>query len=137
MHLSEYQSLAATTSQAKGEVDDIGIPVGRGILVPLFGLAGEAGSLLAEYKKYLRDGKAHRQFRDQVSEELGDLLWYIADVASKFSLDLDQVAADNLTKTQDRWPTGEPKQVKLFDGDYPTGEQLPRHFEVELRQVVD
>jgi len=137
MHLAEYQNLAARTSQARVELDDSGIPVGPSVLVPLFGLAGEVGSLLAEYKKHLRDGKAHRLFRDQVSEELGDLLWYVADVATKFGLDLDQIAADNLTKTQDRWPTERPTQVRLFDEDYPPGEQLPRQFEVELRQIVE
>lgn len=137
MRLSEYQKLASKTNQVGAEVDDDGIPAGPGILVPLFGLAGEVGSLLAEYKKHLRDGKAHRLFRDQVSEELGDLLWYVADVATKFGLDLDQIAADNLVKVQDRWPIKGGRRKWLFDDNYSPGEQLPRQFQVEIRQIID
>ena len=58
------------------------------LIVPMLGLAGETGQLLSEYKKHLRDGEAHRLFKERVSEELGDLLWYIANVASKFDLTL-------------------------------------------------
>src|SRR6266850_1396407 len=73
--------------------------------VPMLGLAGETGQLLSEYKKHLRDGEAHRLFKDRVSEELGDLLWYVANVASKFDLTLDEIAATNLTKVKARWAT--------------------------------
>ena len=62
------------------------------LIVPMLGLAGETGQLLSEYKKHLRDGEAHRLFKERVSEELGDLLWYIANVASKFDLTLDEIA---------------------------------------------
>ncbi len=71
-------------------------------LVPLLGLAGEAGQLLSEYKKWLRDGPSHVRFVDRVHEELGDILWYIANVASKYGLDLEDIAAANLAKTRAR-----------------------------------
>jgi NTP pyrophosphatase (non-canonical NTP hydrolase) len=95
MNLREYQLRAAETDQSPGADE-------RGTVIPLLGLAGEVGSLLTEYKKHLRDGAAHRLFREQVCEDLGDLLWYVANVATKFDLDLDEVAAANLRKTQDR-----------------------------------
>ncbi len=66
----------------------------------MLGLAGETGQLLSEYKKHLRDGEAHRLFKERVSEELGDLLWYIANVASKFDLSLSDIAAANLAKVK-------------------------------------
>src|SRR3546814_9559909 len=69
----------------------------------MLGLAGETVQLLSEYKKHLRDGAAHRLFKDRVGEELGDLLWYIANVASKFGLDLDQIAEKNLDKVRARF----------------------------------
>ena len=62
-------------------------------LIPLLGLVGEVGSLLGEYKKLLRDGSIHQNFRDEVQEELGDVLWYVANVAEKFGLDLNDVAS--------------------------------------------
>ena len=67
-------------------------------------LAGEAGELLNEYKKKLRDGDAHEHFTDRVAEELGDILWYLAATATKFGLDLDDIAERNIRKTQARWP---------------------------------
>ena len=103
-------------------------------IVPMLGLAGETGQLLSEYKKHLRDGEAHRLFKERVSEELGDLLWYIANVASKFDLTLDEIAAANLAKVKARWAT-ERTEPLCFDATLPEGERLPRRFEVELVDV--
>jgi NTP pyrophosphatase (non-canonical NTP hydrolase) len=105
------------------------------VIVPLLGLAGEVGELLSEYKKYLRDGASHLLFKDHVAEELGDLLWYVANVAEKFDLKLADVAERNLRKTQS-WYGSPALWAKNFDDDYEEGERLPRNFEIELREVV-
>jgi NTP pyrophosphatase (non-canonical NTP hydrolase) len=104
------------------------------LIVPMLGLAGETGQLLSEYKKHLRDGEAHRLFKERVSEELGDLLWYIANVASKFSLSLSDIATANLAKVRERC-AGERTDPLAFDAELPEGERLPRRFEVELIDV--
>ena len=72
-------------------------------MIPLAGLASETGELLGEYKKYLRDGESHKLFKERLAEEVGDLLWYVANVATKFDLDLAQVAEQNLAKCEGRW----------------------------------
>ncbi len=72
-------------------------------MIPLAGLASETGELLGEYKKYLRDGESHKLFKERLAEEVGDLLWYVANVATKFGLDLAQVAEQNLAKCEGRW----------------------------------
>ena len=72
----EYQSEASRTDQAPGDSLE-------SIMVPLLGLAGEAGSLLSEYKKWLREGGRYKPFTDQVAEEIGDILWYLANIAGK------------------------------------------------------
>jgi hypothetical protein len=100
----------------------------------MLGLAGETGQLLSEYKKHLRDGETHRLFKERVSEELGDLLWYIANVASKFELTLDEIATANLAKVKARWAI-ERTEPLSFDATAPEGERLPRRFEVELVDV--
>jgi NTP pyrophosphatase (non-canonical NTP hydrolase) len=130
MDLREYQRRAALTSRVPLLSPHADTPEGPAILVPLLGLAGEVGSLLTEYKKHLRDGPAHRLFREQVGEDLGDLLWYVADVASKFGLDLDDIAEANLAKTLDRWPTVRRAAPRLFDEEAEEHQQLPRRFEV-------
>jgi NTP pyrophosphatase (non-canonical NTP hydrolase) len=130
MDLSEYQRQAQATDQVKGATGDA-------MLVPLLGLAGEVGSLLVEYKKQLRDGPAHRLYREQVSEELGDLLWYVANIASKHSLDLDTIARDNLRKTSARWTrevSGQrPLLPQFFDEQFSADERFPRAFDVDIR----
>ena len=92
MDMRAYQLKAQKTDQVPSPART---PEGdASLVVPLLGLAGETGELLTEYKKRLRDGEAHRMFKDRVSEELGDLLWYVANVASKFDLDLNAIAEE-------------------------------------------
>src|SRR5437764_5197754 len=97
---NSYQKEALRTDRvpAREGADDA-----TSLIVPMLGLAGETGQLLSEYKKHLRDGEAHRLFKERVSEELGDLMWYVANVASKFGLSLDDVAVANLEKTRGRF----------------------------------
>ena len=130
MDFNSYQKAALRTDR---------VPASDGndassIVVPMLGLAGETGQLLSEYKKHLRDGEAHRLFKERVSEELGDLLWYIANVASKFDLPLSDIAAGNLAKVKQRWAS-ERAEPLTFDSELPEGERLPRQFEVELIDV--
>lgn len=132
MELRAYQERALTTDQVPGDTDK---ELATSLMVPMLGLAGEAGQLLSEYKKHLRDGEAHRLFKDRVAEELGDLLWYLANVASKFDLNLDEIAVKNLQKVQERWSSlgEEPLQ---FDAGFPDAERLPRRMELALTEIA-
>jgi NTP pyrophosphatase (non-canonical NTP hydrolase) len=105
----------------------------------LLGIAGELGTLQAAYKKKLRDGEEYRPFFEDVAEELGDILWYVANVAEKFDLNLADIAAANLRKVEGRWPSeqaGRRTEQELDDHEAPAGERLPRTFAIEFR-VVD
>jgi NTP pyrophosphatase (non-canonical NTP hydrolase) len=108
----------------------------KGMMIPLLGLAGEAGELLTEYKKFLRDGESHMLFRERFAEELGDLLWYLTNVATKFDLRLTEIAQNNLTKCERRWVKS---QVELppFDEGYPDNERLPRQFQIDFNTIHD
>ena len=130
-----YQELSSRTNRAKGS--DI-----KAIMVPLLGLAGEAGSLLAEYKKWLREGDRYKPFTDQVSEEIGDILWYLANIAHKAGLDLQEIAEENLAKLADRWDTRTPPVANLFanepdryDAHFAEFEQLPGQLRVVFREI--
>ncbi len=132
MDFNEYQDLARQTDQAPQ-------PYGNGIIIPLLGLAGEVGSLLTEYKKHLREGPAHQLFKDRLAEDIGDLLWYLANVATKFDLELDAIAQANLEKVANRWLPPDRRMVPssspdLFDDEFPQSEQLPRRFVAEVRE---
>lgn len=125
MQLDFYQQEALRTDQTGRD--------GNGVVVPMLGLAGEAGQLLSEYKKLLRDGNTHVCFKDRVREELGDLLWYIANVASKFDLRLGEVAEANLAKVRARWAHA--TVPPSFDAPVPEHERLPRSFCVTLTSM--
>jgi NTP pyrophosphatase (non-canonical NTP hydrolase) len=128
MDIREYQLRAARTDRNPGTDD-------KSIMIPLAGLAGEAGEMLSEYKKYLRDGDNHKLFKERFAEEVGDVLWYLANAATKFGLNLAEVAEQNLEKCEERWgplPVREP-----FDAAYPEGERFPRQFAIDFTTYHD
>jgi NTP pyrophosphatase (non-canonical NTP hydrolase) len=134
MELDEFQKQARLTVQTPSTD-------GASTIVPLLGLAGEVGELMNEYKKYLRDGPAHVRFRERLAEELGDVLWYIADTATNFDLTLGDIAEQNLLKTRARWglASGVPSLPKphRFDERFPEHERFPRCFVAEFAQVEE
>jgi len=132
----EYQLEAQKTDQVPCTRSE---KHGVGIMVPLLGLAGEAGTLLTEYKKWLREGSSYQILKERVTEELGDILWYVANIASKEELDLDAIAVENLGKAKGRWlppQSGRSDRTRLFDDDFPPSEQLPRRFQLEFGEDV-
>jgi NTP pyrophosphatase (non-canonical NTP hydrolase) len=128
MDLRTYQERARKTDRNPGTDE-------QARMIPLAGLASETGELLGEYKKYLRDGESHRLFKARLAEEVGDLLWYVANVATKFGLDLAEVAEQNLAKCEGRWgslPVREP-----FDARFPDDQRFPRQFSVDFLTYHD
>ena len=135
MKFGQYQRLAAKTDQFPRQARTLKDHAPKAELVPLLGLTGEVGALLSEYKKLLRDGPVHLRFRDRVAEELGDTLWYLATVASKFGLSLEKIAHDNLKKVDDRWSG--PVQRRPFDVENKAAERLPRKFRYTFRYTTN
>jgi NTP pyrophosphatase (non-canonical NTP hydrolase) len=131
MHLREYQERAKKTDRnpSQDPTDQ------KAMMIPLLGLAGDAGELLSEYKKFLRDGDTHMLFRERFAEELGDMLWYLSNVATKFGLSLPEIAEQNLAKCEQRF--GQPTGSAVSDAGYPDSERLPRRFEVHFNAIKD
>lgn len=122
MKFREYQEAARQTDQRPGgDLSDVA--------VHLLGMLGEAGSVATEYKKLLRDGASHTAWKARMREELGDVLWYTATLATKLELDLDDVARANLEKTRDRWLR---TSSDCLDVRYPEHERLPRDGRFEF-----
>ena len=131
MDFAEFQKAANDTSQLT-----LGGP--QGPVAPMLGLASATGSILNVYKKYLRDGIDLSANRGYLREELGDLLWYTAAVASSCDLDLGDVATANLCRTRDRYPPGDASNqldtLPVFDAGYPSHERLPRRLVVSITE---
>ena len=125
MEFSTFQRAARETSQL-----ELGGP--QAAIAPMLGLASETGSILNVYKKYLRDGIDVAANREFLREELGDLLWYVAAVATACELDLEQIAEANLRRTRDRYPAERSLPpfgtIPTFDASYPPHERFPRRL---------
>lgn len=100
MELEDYQQRSRTTAVYPGAGDNL--------LYPTLGLCGEAGEVAEKVKKMLRDdgGTLTPQRRVALAAELGDVLWYLAQVATEAGLALDDVAAANLEKLRSRAQRG-------------------------------
>ena len=96
MTLSDFQRRSRATAVYPG--------AGVNLLYPTLGLCGEAGEVAEKVKKMVRDDggelTAHR--REALGAELGDVLWYVAQLATEAGLDLGEVAEANLAKLRSR-----------------------------------
>ena len=83
-------------------------PYEHRILYPALGLAGEAGEVANKGKKLIRDGPDGRpkDWREQISSEIGDVLWYCAALATDLNLTLGMIASQNEKKLSARKNAG-------------------------------
>lgn len=123
MDFQKYVHQAALTDRIPDEM--------RAIEIALYGIAGEAGELVSEAKKCFRNDIPLEAVRDRVSEEVGDLLWYIAMLIRRLRLNPDEIAADNLSKTQQIWAAELPPLPAYDDHPYEV-QKLPRQFKIEF-----
>ncbi len=95
MTLDAYQEEARKTAL---------YPEAYRLIYPTLGLAGEAGELANKVKKVLRDqgGEVTEEVRQALLAELGDVLWYVAQVATDLGASLGAVAQANLEKLRSR-----------------------------------
>lgn len=103
MDINDFQIEAADTAVYPG--------AGTGNITALayVGLGlGEAGEVQGKIKKIIRDegGIVDDAARIAIAKEAGDLLWYVARLASEISMTLEQVATMNLNKLSDRQRRG-------------------------------
>jgi NTP pyrophosphatase (non-canonical NTP hydrolase) len=97
MTLDKYQSLADRSAGAGGE--------GKSrLIVSALGLAGEAGEFANLVKKMTAHG--HPFDSDALTDELGDVLWYLAEAATAAGLSLHAIAEQNVDKLRQRYPDG-------------------------------
>lgn len=99
MDMDDYQTQAGKTA-IYSDAD--------AVVYPLLGLCSEVGELQGKYKKLLRDsnGLSTPQFREQMAAELGDVLWYVSNLASDLGFELEWVAQQNLDKLNSRMARG-------------------------------
>jgi NTP pyrophosphatase (non-canonical NTP hydrolase) len=104
MHFDVYQDATAETAL----YPDAGTGAITALAYAALGLSGEGGEIANKVKKILRDdqGVLTAEKADAIEKELGDVLWYIARVATEIGSDLNEIATANLAKLRDRADRG-------------------------------
>lgn len=96
MDMYQYQSFASKGihPESKGKNPLVGFALG---------LAGEAGEVVDGIKKREYHGRVEEITIDHLVEELGDVMWYVANIASELNVTLDEVLKRNYNKLLDRY----------------------------------
>jgi NTP pyrophosphatase (non-canonical NTP hydrolase) len=99
LELADYQQRSRSTAQ---------YPRSDWLAYPALGLAGEAGEVAEHAKKAIRDdaGAVTEERRAAMAAELGDVLWYTAQLATELGLKLEEIAQANLDKLSSRMRRG-------------------------------
>lgn len=100
MNFAEYQKKSRKTA--------VYPKAGSNIYYPSLGLAGEAGEVANKIKKIMRDKDdvITDEDRESLKGELGDVLWYVAQIATELGITLDSVVEKNIEKLMSRMERG-------------------------------
>ena len=97
MNLNEYQKLAQISARKDRSKKDV-------LINSAMGLCGESGEAIDYIKKHLFHD--HPLEKEVLMKEMGDVLWYLADMAEALDVTLDEVASMNIEKLRKRYPEG-------------------------------
>ncbi len=100
MKFSEYQEKSRVTALYPDKNNNF--------IYPTLGLVGESGEIAEKIKKVLRDdnGELTEDKKTEIGKELGDVLWYIAQLATELDINLDEIAQGNIEKLYSRLERG-------------------------------
>lgn len=133
MNPCEYQKLAAVTQCPQPGISVPGHPTSSicnaAILHGALGIASEGGELLAECQRWIWYKKDLN--RNNVKEELGDVLWYVAEVCNALGFTMDEIMYSNIAKLKQRYP-------EKYTDYHAAEENRDRHAEEKvIRSVAD
>jgi len=85
--------------------------IGKNIVYPTLGISGEAGEIAEKVKKIIRDdgGKISKEKKEDLAKEIGDVLWYVSQLATELKVSLGDIAKGNVEKLKSRQKRGKLK----------------------------
>jgi len=100
MDFKKYQKLSRKTAIYPG--------AGKNFVYPTLGLSGESGEVAEIIKRIIRDknGAVDEETKAALSKELGDVLWYLTQLATEFDISLEEIALNNIEKLKSRKDRG-------------------------------
>lgn len=97
MDINDYQNDANRTGRHDWNTD-------KRLTMAALGLNGEAGEVADIVKKVIYH--EHDLHEEKLILELGDVLWYLSDIATTLGVTLEYIAMKNIEKRQMRYPDG-------------------------------
>ena len=95
LNINDYQKFAAKGIRKESD--------GKNLIVGFaLGLGGESGEVLDDIKK--REYHGRNISIEHTAEELGDVMWYVANIATQLGFSLEDILINNICKLRDRYP---------------------------------
>lgn len=106
LSFNDYQKKAHETADYPS--GEIGGAVKVDYLYPVMGLSEEAGEVAGKFAKAVRDsnGFISPERKTEIEKELGDVLWFLAEVCTVLGTDFESIAEKNLAKLASRKQRG-------------------------------
>lgn len=109
MELNEYQDMSFRTAKISHTRKDLLRAVDihewrERVANFAMGMTGEAGEACDLLKKELFHGHTHD--RAKLTKELGDVIWYVSQLARLYDITLEEIAQINIEKLKFRYPNG-------------------------------
>ena len=93
MNFNEYQEMTKQTAK---------YPQDKALEYLTLGITSEAGEVADKVKKIIRDGGSLDEKRKDIMGEVGDVLWYVAQIGLVIGFSLEEIAKKNIEKLLDR-----------------------------------
>jgi len=103
MHTDHYQDEATRTLPH--------LSTSETMKLCLIGLSDELGEVAGPLKKFLYHG--HPLDTEHVADEIGDVLWYLANLCNALGISLNDAMERNVEKLAQRYPDGFSSEVVL------------------------
>ena len=109
MNIKEYQEKAKRTVNTNLQFDDQ-------LANLCMGLCGESGEVVDYIKKHIYHG--HSLEINKLSEELGDIMWYLTNIATLFEIPMTYILDENIKKLEERYPEGFSEEKSINRKEY-------------------
>lgn len=100
----------------------------------LSALSKNAANLFKIYTTSDKKERISEKFIKKMAKEVGDVLWYLANIASLYSLEMSFVASNNIDKIRKIHDEGE---LSEFDKVFPDDESIPRQIGIKIIEITE
>ena len=109
MNIKEYQEKAKRTVNTNLQSDDQ-------LSNLCMGLCGETGEVVDYLKKCIYH--SHSFNLQKLTEELGDVMWYLSNIATLFAIPMTYILEANIKKLEERYPEGFSEEKSINRKEY-------------------